>query len=115
MKKFVLLLFALAVAFSAGGAAAHPPSDLDLLYSREEGVLEVYAPHSVPDGKRHYINLFTLSLNGDLMYRLEPAWQVDGKAAAASFHVGDLPKGAVLEVEAVCNRAGNMKKNLTVE
>jgi hypothetical protein len=40
---------------------------------------------------------------------------VDGKAAAASFHVGDLPKGAVLEVEAVCNRAGNMKKNLTVE
>ncbi len=115
MKKIVLLLLALAVVFSAEGAFAHPPSDLELLYSREESVLEVHAPHSVPDGKRHYINLFTLSLNGQLMYRLEPAWQVDGKAAAGSFHVGDLPKGAVLEVEAVCNRAGNMKKSLTVE
>jgi hypothetical protein len=115
VKKIFLLLFALVMVFSAGAAWSHPPSDLELLYNREGGVLEVHAPHSVPDGKRHYINLFTLSLNGQLMYRLEPAWQVDGKAAAACFHVGDLPKGAVLEVEAVCSRAGNLKKSLTVE
>ena len=98
MKKIFLLLFALVMVFSAGAAWSHPPSDLELLYNREGGVLEVHAPHSVPDGKRHYINLFTLSLNGQLMYRLEPAWQVDGKAAAACFHVGDLPNAAVREI-----------------
>jgi hypothetical protein len=115
VKKIFLLLFALMVIFSAGIAWAHPPSDLEISYNRAEGILTVNAPHSVPDGTKHYINLFTLSLDGQTMYRLEPAWQVDGKSSVAYFQVGDLPTGAELAVEAVCNRAGRLKKSLTVE
>jgi hypothetical protein len=115
MKKMVLLLLVLALMCTAGAAVAHPPSEVSLSYSRDEGILKVDAPHSVSDGKKHYINLFTVSVNGQVMYTLEPAWQVDGKTSTAMFQVGDLPVETVVEVEAICNRVGKKKSTLTVE
>jgi len=115
MKKMVLLLLVLALMCTAGAAAAHPPPEVTLSCSRDEGILKVDAPHSVSDGKKHYINLFTVSVNGEIMYTLEPAWQVDGKNSLAMFQVGDLAAGTVVEVEAVCSRVGKKKSTLTVE
>ena len=117
MKKVMIcfLLGIFAVLAVAGGGMAHPPSDLLLSYARADGMLTVSASHSVPDGKRHYIEKFTVSVDGQKYYELDVGFQVDNKEALAVFHVGDLKAGAVVEVYAKCNRAGDMKKTLTVE
>ncbi len=65
MKKMLLLLLVLALMCTAGAAVAHPPLGSILSYSRDEGILKVDAPHSVSDVKKHYINLFTVSVNGE--------------------------------------------------
>ena len=117
MKKAMLycLLGLFAVLAVSGSGMAHPPSDLVLAYNRADGMLTVEAPHSVPDGKRHYIEEFKVSVDGQKYYELDVEFQIDNKTSLAVFHVGDLKAGAVVEVYAKCNRSGDMTKSLTVE
>jgi hypothetical protein len=117
MRKvlFSCLLGIFVLAVMAGAGLAHPPSDLVISYNRTDGMLAVNAPHSVPDGRRHYIEEFTVSVDGNVYYRLLPSWQIEGKEAVAAFHMGELKAGAVVEVYAKCSRAGDLKKSFTVE
>jgi hypothetical protein len=117
MRKVVFscLLGMFVFAMMAGAGLAHPPSELVLSYNRTDGMLTVNAPHSVPDGKRHYIEKFTVSVDGGKYYELEAEFQIDNRVSTAVFHMGELKAGAVVEVYAKCNRAGDLKKSLTVE
>ena len=117
MKKVMLccLLAVFAVLAVSGSGMAHPPSDLVLSYNRADGMLAVEAPHSVPDGQRHYIEEFKVSVDGQKYYELDVEFQIDNKTSLAVFHVGDLKAGAVVEAYAKCNRSGDMTKSLTVE
>ena len=115
-KAYLGVLLAVCVLFTAVGAGwSHPPSKLAIVYDRDGGVLTMTASHRVGDGKTHYINEFVLFIDGKKIDSITPSEQKDTTEAVATYSAGDLAKGAVVEVEAVCNKFGKLKEKIVIE
>ncbi len=99
----------------SGLASAHPPSAVNLEYDLETKVLTITTPHSVGDSTDHYIDLITVSLNGEEIVRQNFFTQVTSGEQEAIYLVIDAEAGDTLTVFANCNRFGDAEASLTVE
>ena len=117
MKKTLLaaVLAFCALLSVAGAVWSHPPSSISLAYEKADGMLTITAPHSVSDPKTHFIREFDIFVDGEKVHTITVSSQKDEKEAAAAWNAGSLAKGAVVEVEALCNKFGKMKEKLIVE
>lgn len=118
-KTFRPLSIALAAALLfvalAATAGAHPPSAVNLEYDPETRVLTVTTPHSVGDPTDHYIDVITVSLNGEEIITQYFFTQISAGEQEALYLLIDAESGDTITVLAECNRFGDAEASLTLE
>lgn len=108
----VMVLFFM---FSGNPAIAHPPSDIMVEYDRDSGILVVEVSHGVNDPSSHYIELISVSVDGQLYYSLEAVKQIESSVAQALFYLPGLSSGSQVEISAECSRFGSRDTSFTIE
>nr|HPI98571.1 thiosulfate oxidation carrier complex protein SoxZ [Synergistales bacterium] len=103
-KICILLVVASMVFLFAGQSFSHPASRVELVYDREDSVLEVVVAHSVSDPLSHYIDKFEVRLNGQKFCELELERQISSSDTMALFKLPPLDAGTEIEVEVYCNK-----------
>lgn len=93
---------------------AHPPSNIELEYDPETGILSVEVAHGVSDASKHYVNEVEVELNGVKLIEQSFRTQVDGEKQHAVYKVIDARVGDKFTVEAYCNISGKKKAQLEV-
>lgn len=116
-KRFAFILlvsFFSVVLLAVTSLRAHPPSNLELDYKGEEGVLEVTITHSVGNPSGHYIESVLVKRNGDTVKEQEYEDQPERNEMTYEYQL-KAENGDTFEVEAECNRFGDMTGSLSVE
>jgi hypothetical protein len=105
MKKVLLVLIVLFTATTA--LKADPPKNVILTYIEEGNKLKIVAIHPVKDVTTHYINLITISVDGQEVKVIKPQKQSDAQAETVEVPVPQIKKGSTVSVKACCNRFGS--------
>ncbi len=114
--KTGLLLFALCVSgLFAGVAWGHPPSEVDLKYASQDGILTIAALHSVQNPADHYIKEYVIKVDGKEVEKVTLTSQTTPQESDLVTKLPNLAKGSVIEVTAECNKFGERRASLTVE
>lgn len=108
---FFLILGAL---ISPSTALAHPPSNIQLSYVGEKGVLSVEITHRVGNPSNHYVDKISVFKNGEFV--LEKSYD-EQDASNGSTYRYELAanNGDKIEVKATCNRFGNISRTIEVK
>jgi hypothetical protein len=112
MKK---VLFALLVLFSATTALkADPPKKITLTYTEQGNILKIVALHPVKNVTTHYIDLISISVDGQEVKTLKPQKQSDAQAETVAVAIPQIKKGSVVSVKARCNEFGSKTAKLKI-
>lgn len=113
-RMFRAVLLLVFVALMAGPAAAHPPSSIDLRYEPAGRLLVIGFKHLVQDGNAHFIKEIKVQVNGKEFAKIELAAQSGKDGGQVSLSLPEVKTGDLVSVKAVCNRFGEMKKDLRI-
>ena len=115
MKK--KLIIASVVFFLMFGSLvfAHPPDNIIFNYDGKNKILSVGVAHTVKNSQKHFIKEITIKVNGKDWISQDFVSQATLDVQAASYAQVDLKKGDVIEVSAVCNQGGELKKTFKVK
>lgn len=105
MKKIVFVL--LAILSATAVLKADPPKKITLTYSEDSHKLKVVALHPVKDVNTHYIDLISISVNGQEVKVVKPQKQSDAKTETIEVVVPQIEKGCEVAVKARCNEFGS--------
>jgi hypothetical protein len=112
MKK---VLFALLVLFSATTALkADPPKKITLTYTEEGNKLKIVALHPVKNVATHYIDLITITVDGQEVKVIKPQKQSDAQAETVEVSVPQIKKGSSVSVKARCNEFGSKTAKIKI-
>ena len=116
MKKLFVALVSLLLltAFTSVGLA-HPPEAIIYKYYPDNKILSLGIAHDVKNPKTHFVKFVSIKLNGKELLQQNFLSQTNKDAQALSYTVVDLKKGDTLDILAVCNMAGELKKMAKVE
>lgn len=115
MKKAIIIISTLFFLAFSIVAFAHPPLDIIFNYDSKNKVLSVGILHPVEDLQKHFIKKINIKVNGKDWIAQNFSNQIKLEAQAASFAVVDLKKGDIIEVLAICNQSGQLKKTFKIE
>ena len=117
MKKsfalFGLLSLCALFTLSVIPTAAHPPSNMTLLYDTNTQTLSVTVFHAVADPNTHYIEYVVVNKNGAFAIDRNYTSQPSTSAFVDIFNV-DADSGDVLQVTAICSVSGQLTDQITV-
>ena len=116
MKKIVIgtVCLLLVTAF-ASASFAHPPEAIIYKYYSDTKILSLGIAHDVKNPKTHFVKFVSVKLNGKDLVQQNFLSQTNKDAHAVSYMVVDLKKGDVLDILAMCNMSGELKKTIKVE
>ncbi|MDD5347063.1 MAG: hypothetical protein PHT59_00450 [Candidatus Omnitrophica bacterium] len=109
----ILVLVSVIVALSLSPAYAHAPGPVSVKVA--DGVVEIFAAHSVSDPTTHYVKLIIVRVNGEEAGKKEFSSQPGTDGQPAKFEIEGLKAGDEVEVYAACSRFGDTTKKVTVE
>jgi len=93
---------------------AHPPRDMEIVFIEEEQVLEISMIHVSSDPRDHFIRTVIVYKNGE-----ETDKRLFTKQTTAQGLTIQMPlqaqSGDVIEVKAICNKAGFKTASITIE
>lgn len=115
MKKNFIIFLGLFFIVLSSPAFAHSPTDIIFNYDARTKILSVGVAHSVEDAQKHFIKEITIKVNGKEGIEQQFASQVNINVQAASYAQVDLKKGDIIEVLAVCNKSGQLKKKFEIK
>lgn len=105
----VLFVFCFSAVF------AHGPDliavETDVLKSK----VKVMISHKVRDASSHFIGRIEVSVNGKLAVRQDAVAQTSASEQRVVYTLPGLKEGDTLEIFAVCNKGGDMRKKFTVK
>jgi len=114
-KLFIgLVSFLFVIAFTSVGFT-HPPEAIIYKYYPDTKILSLGIAHDVKNPKTHFIKFVSIQLNGKELLQQNFLSQTNKDAQAISYMVVDLKKGDVLDILAVCNMSGELKKTVKIE
>ncbi len=114
LAAFLLVSLASIMLLASTSLRAHPPSNIELNYNGEKEVLRVVVSHSVGNPSAHYVEAVTVTRNGEGVVEEEYDKQAGRSESTYEYQLG-AENGDTFEVEAVCNRFGNITGTLTVK
>ncbi len=100
---------------SASAAMAHPPSSMELEYSRDEGILTIWIAHAVGNVSSHFIKEVEIKVDGDEVAELKYRSQSERDGERIVVTIGRFGPGTSVEVKAECSRSGDMTKKIVVQ
>jgi len=115
MKKFSILISVIFLLMFASYAFAHPPSDIIFNFDSRNNILSIGVVHMVQDAQKHFIGNISIKLNGNKWLMQNFLTQTNLQTQAVSYVVLGLKKSDVIEVTAVCNQKGQLKKEFKIE
>jgi desulfoferrodoxin (superoxide reductase-like protein) len=115
MKKYLIITFGLLFLVVNSIAFAHPPTEIIFNYDAKVKILSIGVAHAVKDYKKHFIKEINIKVNGKGWITQNFLSQTNLDAQAASYAQVDLKKGDVIEVLAVCNLSGQLKKKFQIK
>ena len=117
MRKKTSMITILTVLFlvAASYAAAHPPTSIELDYSRDDGILGIWIGHVVGNTSSHFTEEVEVKVGGREAAELRYVSQGDRSGERIVVTIGRFAPGTRIEVKAECNRSGNMTGVLVVE
>ena len=115
MKKYLIIAFSLLFLLVSSLAFAHPPADVIFNYDAKGKILSIGVAHSVKDSKKHFIKEINIKVNGKDWITQDFLSQTNLDVQAASYAQVDLKKGDIIEVLAVCNQSGQLKKKFEIK
>jgi len=92
-----------------------PPKKLTVTYSNETKKLTVVALHPVKNVNTHFIDLFTISVNGKEVKEIKLKKQADAKNATMEATIPEIVSGCKVTVKARCNEFGTKSKSIDIE
>ena len=98
---------------SSTNVAAHSPSSMTLEYETGTQILTVIVSHSVSDSSTHFVDEIQIQKNG-VSYTSRTYTDQDSTTGMSDTFSIDAVAGDVLRVEAFCNIAGSIVRELTV-
>ena len=113
-KNFIIFLGLFSIVLNSL-AFAHSPADIVFNYDAKTKILSVGVVHTVEDVQKHFIKEITIKVNGKEWIVQEFASQATVDVQAVSYAQVDLKKGDVIEVLAVCNKSGQLKKKFEIK
>ncbi|MBN2754330.1 MAG: hypothetical protein JXR81_05615 [Candidatus Goldbacteria bacterium] len=114
MKKLIMLTGLFALVF-AGAVFAHSPSGISIEYDLTEKTVKVIVSHTSKDVTKHFVDEIILSVNGVKKISQETTVQTDDKSQQLIYAVPELKSGDKITVKAVCNKFGDLSKDLKVK
>lgn len=108
--KFIL--FFICYLLYAFPAFCHPPQKIEI--TQKDNAINVVVTHKVQDPATHYIKHIEVVLNGKKIINQEFFLQT-GNVQKVNYLIPDLKKGDILEVEADCNKFGDLKEKIKIE
>jgi desulfoferrodoxin (superoxide reductase-like protein) len=115
MKKVLTIIFFSFFLILNSLVFAHPPTDIIFNYNAKSKILSVGIVHSVKDSKKHFIKEVNIKVNGKEWITQKFTSQPTADVQASSYAQVELKKGDVIEVLAVCNEKGELKKTFKIE
>jgi hypothetical protein len=115
MKKKLIIAAAVLFLMSGSLVFAHPPTDIIFNYDAKNKILSVGVAHTVKNLQKHFIKEITIKVNGKDWISQDFVSQATLDVQAASYAQVDLKKGDVIEVLAVCNQGGELKKTFKIQ
>ena len=115
MKKFSILFSFIFLLILASSAFAHPPSDIIFNFDSQNNILSIGVVHMVQDAQKHFVGNISVKLNGKKWLMQNFLIQTNLQTQAVSYVALGLKKGDVIEVAAVCNQKGQLKKTFKIE
>lgn len=109
------IIFIALFAVSAALMLSHPPSDIEISYDLETGIIEVAVRHSVGNPNNHYISEVVITHNDREMLTHRLLKQEDGKGTLFKYRLPDMESGMTLKVTARCNRVGALTKDIVID
>lgn len=110
----MVLVLALVLAFS-GLTYAHSPSEITVDYNQQTKVVSVKITHPVGDVSSHYVDDVKVYLNGEQVVTQKIGEQIESSYQMVKYQMPAAKSGSNLKVEAMCNIAGMMEKEITIE
>jgi len=109
-----LMVFSLSLVLVTSSGLAHPPSNMELEYLGEEGLLMVKITHRVGNPSSHYVEEVSVFKNGNLEIQEDYSKQGASNGGTYEYQLS-AKNGDSIRVKAVCNRFGNMTETIQVE
>jgi hypothetical protein len=106
-----LLSMLVCLTFLAGGAFAHPPSDIALSYDGVSQILKVGITHASKSPDKHYIKKVEITKNGAVVYAEDYKIQPEAPSFSYDYKI-DIAAGDAVEVKVSCSVFGSKKKKL---
>lgn len=116
MKKILMLVLAVVlVIFSASVSFAHPPKDIQCIWSAKDSSLTVKVVHDVVDTAQHYIlQLYVTSDDGTELFRKRYDRQTTTEFLLETIPLPDVKSGMNLVVGASCNIIGSKEVTFVI-
>lgn len=113
MRHFLILVFVSCFLQLGDIAAAHPPTDVEVIYDQETKNLHVEVSHTTRDPQNHYIRKIVIDKND-----MQAKAFVYAKQTTATILTQDFPIEAASEdrirVTAICREGGRKEETLVV-
>lgn len=109
-----LIVFGLSLAILSINGFAHPPSNMEVEYLGEEGLLTVKVTHRVGNPSSHFIEEISVVKNGNLEMEEDYSKQDASNGGTYEYQLS-AKNGDSIRVEAVCNKFGNITDTIEVK
>ncbi len=93
---------------------AHPPTNVELEYDSDAGILSAVIEHSVNNASKHYVNKVVVEVNGKKRIEQTFTRQIDGEQHEVMYKVKDVEEGDKVAVIAYCNISGRKKSEVII-
>lgn len=109
------LLLAFAIIIMPAMLLAHAPKKVDLSYDQETGKLSITVEHNVKDVNDHYIELITISIDGEETKKVEYKVQSSLEKHEVVIDLPGVKKESEINVNAKCNKLGSKSASIKIE
>ncbi len=108
-----VILLVLGIMFPSVSVTAHSPANMILEYDSDERKLSVTITHTVTDPTTHYIESVEIKVDGTVVETKTYANQPSTSSFTYEYDLS-INDGSTVEVTAICNIAGSIKRMITV-
>lgn len=112
MPRFLIIA---ALLISLSFLLAHAPSEMEISFDQEEGVLTIVALHNVGNPGNHYVDQVTISQESNQLIVHKISKQDDNDKVTLIYRIPDTESGMKLNIVVSCNRIGKLSREFTIE
>ncbi|WP_455965209.1 hypothetical protein [Cloacibacillus porcorum] len=115
LRRGFAALFAALTVMTAGAAFAHPPTDVNAVWNKDNGTLTVTAAHQVNDRTKHYVMTLVVKEGSKQLQMKKYTEQQSNEGFSNTIPLSGVKPGTQLTVELTCNIMGTSEKTITVQ